>query len=62
MPEAAIKAALEADETDEFDVLLQEVEKKRRQSRYSDDLKLMQYLARQGYRYDDIKRALAGEG
>lgn len=32
---------------------------KRRQSKYQDDLKLMQYLARQGFNYGDIKEALA---
>jgi SOS response regulatory protein OraA/RecX len=37
------------------------IEKKRRQSKYSDDLKLMQYLARQGYNYDDIKTALQAD-
>lgn len=54
-----ITKTLSEDETDEFEVLKQEIDKKRRQTKYKDDLKLMQYLARQGYRYDDIKRALA---
>lgn len=31
---------------------------KRRQTKYQDDQKLMQYLARQGFSYDDIKTAL----
>lgn len=56
-----IKRVLDEDEVDEFNVLLQEVEKKRRQTRYRDNDKLMQYLARQGYSYEDIKRALAGD-
>lgn len=51
--------ALDADETDESQVIRKEVAKKRRQTRYQDDTKLMQYLARQGYNYDDIKSALA---
>lgn len=34
------------------------IERKRRQTKYQDDLKLMQYLARQGFNYDDIKTAL----
>jgi regulatory protein len=34
------------------------IERKRRQTRYQDDLKLMQYLARQGFNYNDIKTAL----
>lgn len=59
--DADIRQALEADETDEYSVILQEVEKKRRQTRYQDDTKLMQYLARQGYGYGDIKRALSGD-
>jgi len=37
------------------------IETKGRQSKYQDDLKLMQYLARQGFNYDDIKSALAAE-
>jgi len=35
------------------------VEQKRRQNKYQDNTKLMQYLARQGYNYGDIKDALA---
>ena len=34
---------------------------KRRQKKYQDDEKLMQYLARQGYSYGDIKNALVEE-
>ena len=34
---------------------------KRRQKKYQDDQKLMQYLARQGYGYSDIKLALKAE-
>lgn len=34
---------------------------KRRQSKYKDDQKLMQYLARSGFNYDDIKSALKSE-
>ncbi|HUA13165.1 MAG TPA: RecX family transcriptional regulator [Candidatus Sulfotelmatobacter sp.] len=37
------------------------VEIKRRQTRYQDDLKLMQYLSRQGYSYSDIKDAVKGD-
>jgi len=53
-----IEQVLAEDETDELEVLKQLVAKKRQQSRYQDDLKLMQYLARQGYNYVDIKEAL----
>ncbi|MGD8373309.1 MAG: RecX family transcriptional regulator [Candidatus Woesebacteria bacterium] len=34
------------------------IAKKRRQTKYHDDQKLLQYLARQGFGYDDIKQAL----
>lgn len=37
------------------------VERKRRQTRYQDDKKLMQYLAGQGFGYSDIKAALRVE-
>ncbi len=37
------------------------VSRKRKQSRYQDNLKLMQYLARQGFNYGDIKAALKFE-
>ena len=53
-----IRQVLEADETDEREVLRELVERKRKQSKYQDDLKLMQYLSRQGFNYDDIKSAL----
>ena len=39
------------------DEILKIIAKKR--SRYPDDQKLMQYLARQGFSYDDIKQALS---
>ncbi len=49
----------EADGTyDEITALRQIVAKKRRQARYQDDQKLMQYLARQGFGYDLIKQTL----
>ncbi len=46
----------ETSRTDD-DELTKMIAKKR--SKYADDQKLMQYLARQGFGYDDIKRALA---
>lgn len=46
----------ESERTDE-DELRKVIAKKR--SRYSDEQKLMQYLARQGFSYDDIKHALS---
>lgn len=54
-----IQTVLNQDDASDFDMLVQEVTRKRRQTRYQDDQKLMQYLARQGYAYEDIKRALA---
>lgn len=57
--ERIIDRVLHEDETDERDVLRQLIQKKR--GRYADTTKLMQYLARQGFGYDDIKSALAAE-
>lgn len=54
-----IDQALAADETDEREVLKDLVERKRKITRYQDDQKLMQYLSRQGYNYDDIKSTLS---
>ena len=54
-----VSQVLAEDETDELDVLRAEVLKRRKQTRYQDDQKLMAYLARQGYGYDDIKSVLS---
>lgn len=43
---------------DESSALKQLIAKKRKLSRYQDEQKLMQYLARQGFSFDDIKTAL----
>jgi regulatory protein len=59
--EDVIRQVLEEDETTDLDTLRQLVAKKRQQSRYQDPQKLLQYLARQGYGYDDIKRAMNDE-
>lgn len=53
-----IQLVLEADETDEQQVLKDLIERKRKQTKYKDNLKLMQYLVRQGYNYGDIKAVL----
>jgi len=53
---AVIDQVLQEDETDERDTLRDLVEKKR--GRYPDKQKFMQYLARQGFGYDDIKTVL----
>jgi regulatory protein len=52
---------LAEDETDELQTLRELVNRKRQQTRYQDELKLMQYLARQGFQYDDIKSVLHEE-
>ncbi len=54
-----IDQVLEEDQSDDQEILVALVVKKRRLTRYKDDKKLMQYLARQGYSYGDIKDALA---
>jgi regulatory protein len=54
-----IEQVLTGDEVDEQDVLRELVAKKR--ARYPDRLKFMQYLARQGFGYEDIKRTLDEE-
>lgn len=51
-----IEKVLQGDETDELAVLKALIIKKR--PRYPDRLKLMQYLAGQGFGYDDIKTSL----
>jgi regulatory protein len=53
-----IEEVLKGDDGDERTALSEVIASKRRQSKYQDDLKLMQYLARQGFNYDDIKAAL----
>lgn len=54
-----IGQVLAADEADEREILRELIERKRRQSKYQDDLKLMQYLGRQGFSYDDIRAVLS---
>ena len=58
-----IGRVLQEDGTDEQAALRQLVAKKRNLPKYRDDpLKLMQYLARQGFSYDDIKSELGSTG
>lgn len=54
-----IESAITGNELNESVSLQEVITKKRRQSKYQDDEKLMQYLARQGFGYGDIKSALA---
>jgi regulatory protein len=53
-----IKSVVGNEQQDERTALQAIIERKRRQSRYQDDLKLMQYLVRQGFSYGDIKATL----
>lgn len=53
-----IDIVLMEDETDELETLRELIVRKRKQSKYQDDLKLMQYLAGQGFNYGDIKSVL----
>jgi regulatory protein len=43
---------------DERTSLAEVIAKKRKQTKYQDDLRLMRYLASQGFNYDDIKHEL----
>jgi len=54
---AIIEQALAQSERIDEDELQKVIAKKR--SRYPDEQKLMQYLVRQGFRYDDVKEALS---
>ena len=56
--ESTICQALEENEQADSHEIEAVIVKKRRQIKYQDDQKLMQYLARQGFGYGDIKRAL----
>ena len=61
VPDSAIQAAVGNEPEVETAALRDMINKKRKQSRYQDDLKLMQYLARQGFGYGDIKDALQNQ-
>lgn len=54
-----VEQVLGESERSDGDEIVKIIAKKR--SRYPDDQKLMQYLARQGFSYDDIKQALASD-
>jgi regulatory protein len=57
VPEEIISEAIGDEHEPERDALTEMIKKKRRQTKYQDKLKLMQYLARQGFNYGDIKNA-----
>jgi len=58
VPEEIISRVLGETFAGDGAALREVIERKRRQTKYQDDQKLMQYLARQGFNYDDIKTAL----
>lgn len=53
-----IQKVLEEDSTEDSTILTTLVERKRKQTRYQDDQKLLAYLIRQGYNYQDVKQAI----
>lgn len=55
-----ITEVLAQDQTDEQEVLKTVIEKKRSQNRYKDNKKLMQYLLRQGFSYNDVVSVVDG--
>jgi len=55
LEDSVINRVLNEDETDEQQVLKELIMKKRNQSRYQDEQKLIAYLLRQGFSYGDIK-------
>lgn len=56
-----IEEVLSNDQTTDLDSLKDLINRKRRQTKYNDNTKLMQFLARQGYSYNDIRTALRSE-
>lgn len=56
-----IQKVLGSEEVSDSSALAEIVAIKRKQTKYQGNLKLMQYLARQGFNYDDIKAALKSE-
>lgn len=59
--EAIERALMELEPEAELSSLQELVQKKRRQSAYQDDAKLKAYLSRQGYSWEQIRRATADE-
>lgn len=53
-----IEQVLRQDQASDQEGLRAVIARKRRQAKYQDDQKLMQYLARQGFGYEDIKAAI----
>lgn len=53
-----ISEVLANNEDKDAQIIKQLIAKKRRQTKYKDDQKLLEYLVRQGYRYSSVKEAL----
>jgi SOS response regulatory protein OraA/RecX len=59
VPEEVIQITIQDESTDEQTALRAVIAKAKRQAKYrNDEQKLMQYLARQGFNYGDIKAAI----
>lgn len=56
-----VEQAIGEDETTDLEVLKDLVTRKRQQLKYRDNLRLMQYLSRQGFNYRDIKEAMSDD-
>ena len=57
VPREIIETFTKASERNDLDEIMKTIERKRR--KYTDDNKLIAYLLRQGYSYDDVKTAIA---
>lgn len=53
-----ISKVLSEDDVTDFDVLQELITRKLKQTRYKDKQKLMAYLIRQGFNYNDVKRVI----
>ncbi len=58
IPDEVIQSSLANDSTDERAILGDLITRKRKIARFADDQKLIAYLLRQGFNYDDIKQVL----
>jgi regulatory protein len=58
VPEKIISSELAKEQDSDATTLRTLIGQKRRQPRYKDDFRLMKFLARQGFHYEDIKEAL----
>src|SRR5665213_363445 len=59
--EDIIERSISNDQMSDEESLNKLIVMKRRQTKYQDDLKLMQYLVRNGFNYGDVKKALKND-